>query len=198
VDGSQYDTASDREVLPSDDPNGADAHLNYLLTETVSGRDESEDVVYVWAICAKVVAAHEENPSQSSLQRKMERPARSKAVEACLATYIRVNGMDAFTLFDSGSTTDSLSPDFARTSDVRVHRLEKQIPLQLGTIGSHASINFGMRMPVAFAGREGQRYYWDIVNIVRYDAIVGTVFMCRFGVKLDFTTNSICQGHSSP
>ena len=194
ADGSQYDTASDREATQDGDPGGSDARLNRVLVDALSEEEGSGDVVYVRAIRAKVVAAQEENPSRSSLRKKIDRPTRTKAVEACLAAYIRINGMDAFALFDSGSTTDSLSPDFARTSDVRVHRLEKQIPLQLGTVGSRASINFGTRTSVAFAGREEPRYYFDIVNIDRYDAIVGAVFLRHFGIKLDFTTGSIVVG----
>ena len=36
--------------------------------------------------------------------------------------------------------------------------------------------------------------YFDIVNLDRYDAVLGTPFMRRFGVCLDFGTNAVRMG----
>ncbi|KAF9780820.1 hypothetical protein BJ322DRAFT_1010812 [Thelephora terrestris] len=122
---------------------------------------------------------------------KIDRPRRSKAYESCLATYVNINGMEAFTLFDSGSSTDAISPDFARVSNTRIHTLDKPVPLQLGTVGSRASINYGVKTLVEFGNRVEEKYYLDVVNIDRYDAILGAPFMRRFGIRLDFESNLI-------
>ena len=73
--------------------------------------------------------------------------------------------MEAFTLFDSGSSAGTISPDFAQVSDTRIHTLDKPIPLQLGMVGSHAPINYGTQTLVEFGGRKVDKYYLDVVNI---------------------------------
>ena len=142
----------------------------------------------------KVVSIQKENPSRAAMHTKIDRPRRSKAYESCLATYVKTNGMEALTLFDSGSSTDVISPDFAQVSDTRVYTLDKAVPLQLGTVGSRASINYGTRTSVELGDRKEEGYYFDVVNIDRYDAILGAPFMRKFGIRLDFNDNSIVVG----
>ena len=69
--------------------------------------------------------------------------------------------------------------------------MDKQVPLQLGTVGSRASINFGTKPKVDFHSITSRSYYFDIVNIDRYDCILGTPFMRRYGIKLDFDVDAI-------
>jgi hypothetical protein len=47
---------------------------------------------------------------------------------------------------------------------------------------------------VEFGDRAEEKYYFDVVNIDRYDAILGAPFMRRFGIRLDFEKNSIIVG----
>ena len=105
--------------------------------------------------------------------------------------------MEAFTLFDSGSSADAISPDFTQVSDTRIHMLDKPIPLQLGTVGSRVSINYGVRTSVEFGGKKEEKYYLDVVNIDRYDTILGAPFMQKFGIQLDFGSNSIVVGSAT-
>ena len=51
------------------------------------------------------------------------RPEWEDGKDLCLAGYITINRVKAYTLFDSGSMTDSISPDFARVSNVPILRL---------------------------------------------------------------------------
>jgi hypothetical protein len=66
----------------------------------------------------------------------MDRPERTDGKDLCLAAYVTINGVKAYMLFDSGSTTDALSPDFARVANVPLYRLVKPATLQLGCSGS--------------------------------------------------------------
>jgi hypothetical protein len=47
-----------------------------------------------------------------------------------------IGGCEAWTLWDSGSTTTGLTPTFAQIADIRVFPLMKPHVLQLGTVGS--------------------------------------------------------------
>ncbi|KAI0045606.1 hypothetical protein FA95DRAFT_1463245, partial [Auriscalpium vulgare] len=107
-----------------------------------------------------------------------------------LAAYVEVNGVKAYALFDTGSTTVSVTPDFARVSRIPLTALDNLVTLQLGCVGSRSKINFGASVRIS-VGPVNDLQYVDVVNIDRYDMIVGTPFMYRFGVCLDFARRSV-------
>ncbi|KAI0281506.1 hypothetical protein BC826DRAFT_875195, partial [Russula brevipes] len=72
-----------------------------------------------------------------------KRPNLSGVDRRCMAVHVKVNGLDAYTLLDTGCTTVSITPDFARVAKLRVMQLENPVKLQLGTVGSRSVINFG-------------------------------------------------------
>lgn len=112
----------------------------------------------------------------------------------CLVTYLNVNGLDALTLWDSGSTSTAMSPPFADVSKALVFRLTNPVVLQLGTVGSRSRINFGTKSNIVSDGYTGPGYF-DVVNIDKYNVIIGTPFMHEHGVVLDFKTKCIRIGN---
>ncbi|KAJ7022537.1 hypothetical protein C8F04DRAFT_971447, partial [Mycena alexandri] len=88
-------------------------------------------------------------------------------------------------LFDSGSNTDSITPEYAHATSLPRIKLEEQITLQLGCVGSRSKISYGTRAPIDFGGLKGHLYL-DQVNLDRYDGIIGTPMMNRHGLVLDF------------
>jgi hypothetical protein len=205
-DGSQYSPSTDGEPDSSaSETDTATSGTSSAESMTSEGRprlnrldakdaEESQDVKYVRAARAKVTPAVEENPARSSLNRKLVRPQRSKRQETCLAGWIRINGIDAFTLFDSGSNTDTISPGFAQVANIQTRKLEHQVPLQLGTVGSRAAINYGAQVPIELGETKHPEYYFDIVNIDRYDCIAGAPMMRQLGIRLDFREDSVYIG----
>ena len=73
----------------------------------------------------------------------LERPQCSTAEKECLVTYTKVNGHEAWTLWDSGSTATGVTRAFAHVANLRVFLLINLHVLQLGTIGSRAQISHG-------------------------------------------------------
>ncbi|KAK1218877.1 hypothetical protein PQX77_018404 [Marasmius sp. AFHP31] len=133
-------------------------------------------------------------PTRVRSSNVLNRPKRSSAEKRCLAAWIEFDGVKAFTLFDSGSTADAVSPDFARTCKLKIYRLENPVTFQLGTKGSRSRITYGCtaKYSIATPGETiGGKEYFDIANIDRYDAVVGTVFMRRHGILLDFKNDEI-------
>lgn len=122
--------------------------------------------------------------------KKRDRPTRSKDENYCLAAYMTIGNAKAFTMFDSGSTLESLSPEFTRVADIKVFPLTNQVTLQLGTAGSRSKVNYGAFTTVKYDDIEAPEYF-DIANIDRYDCIVGTRFMRKHGISLDFEHNVI-------
>src|ERR1700723_944863 len=93
----------------------------------------------------------------TNLRYRMTRPAgtiaRPKHVngeDQCLAAFISINGIRAYTLFDSGSTTDPVSPDLARVAELPLLALDKPVTLQLGCSGSRLKVNFATTVMINF------------------------------------------------
>jgi hypothetical protein len=107
----------------------------------------------------------------------------------CMAVLINVHGLEAYALLDTGSTTLSVTHDFARVAKLNVSQLENPVLLQLGTIGSRSMINFGTRARLELGPIIENDAYLDVVNLDRYDMIIGTPFMRKHGLVLDFKRN---------
>ena len=103
---------------------------------------------------------------------------------------MKLHNLEAFALLDSGCTSDSVSPEFATSVNLKVHKLEEPVPLQLGTVGSRSKINFGVFADFEI-GKTKDNHYFDIINIDRYDVILGTVFMRKHGITLDFEHDKV-------
>jgi len=114
-------------------------------------------------------------------------------VKKCLATFTKVSGQEAWTLWDSGSTTTGITPSFVDVAKITVFSLKNPHMLQLETIGSRASVNFGAYVDVATHGAS-KREYVDVANFDCYDMIIGMPFMRSRKVVLNFKNNIVKIG----
>ena len=135
-------------------------------------------------------------PARHTISLKMKkvpqnRPVVPLADKECLVTYTTINGMKAWTLWDSGSTATGASPSFAQHSNMDVFPLANPHTLQLGTVGSRSMINFGSMAEISFPGANSGPSYIDVANFDRYDLIIGTPWMRQNKVILDFKTNQV-------
>ncbi|KAF8596778.1 hypothetical protein BDV93DRAFT_454272 [Ceratobasidium sp. AG-I] len=99
--------------------------------------------------------------------------------------YFKVGSTLAHILFDSGSGTDMISPAFVHVAQITPIKLEQPIGLQLATIGRGGKVNFGVNANVEI-GPVITGHYFDVVDIEKYDIIIGMPFMRRFGMRLRF------------
>jgi hypothetical protein len=134
--------------------------------------------------------------SRSSMRRvmgQMSRPIRRPKDIQCLTGYVDINGVSAYAMFDTGSTTDAVSTDFSRVAHMPLYTLEKPMTLKLGCVGSKSKINFGTKAKTSFAGKTTVTYY-DVANIDKYDAILGLPYMNENGIVLDVPAQLIRRG----
>ena len=134
--------------------------------------------------------------SRSTVRRRDQtsstaQPDRDPAQSAVLSAMIEIAGHTAYTMFDSGSTTSAVTPEYSHIARTPKVVLEDQVVLQLGCSGSRSKINFGTHAPVSFGPLKGVETYLDIVNLDRYDCVLGTPFMNEHGMMLDFKTREI-------
>jgi len=118
------------------------------------------------------------------------RPVTRPEDKWCLATYVKIGDLEAWTLWDTGSTTTGITPTFAELAKVKVDTLEDPHVLQLGTVGSRSIIKYGADVVVGVAKKQVPTYV-DIANFDRYDMIIGTPWMRRNKVVLDLTNDLI-------
>lgn len=118
------------------------------------------------------------------------RPITPPDEKACLVTYCKVDGHESWTLWDSGSTSTAITPAFADVAGIIAFPLQDPFMVQLGTVGSRAKITHGAEVMLQMPGHHELNYV-DICNLDRYDMIVGTPFMHKYGVILDFETNHV-------
>ncbi|KAG6883251.1 hypothetical protein C0995_012569, partial [Termitomyces sp. Mi166 len=102
---------------------------------------------------------------------KLQRPQYTPQEKECLVTYVEVNGHPAWTLWDSGSTTTGITPQFAHVNAIHVHELSEHLMLQLSTVGSHAMVQFGVEVKIKASGHLTKEYV-DIANFDCYDMII--------------------------
>ena len=116
-----------------------------------------------------------------------------------MAALVKVNGLEAYTLIDTGSMTASVTHDFAQVVNLKVVQLENPVTLQLEMVGSHSMINFSARTHLELGPVREDDAYLDIINIDQYDMIIGTPFMRKHGLVLNFNMNSLrIQGEIVP
>ena len=81
-----------------------------------------------------------------------------------------------------------LSPNFIRVA--KIDLLDKPIGIQLAVTGSKSVINYGANATIKYKGKESKEYF-DIINIDYYDAILGTPFLRKHKVIIDFMNNCL-------
>ena len=85
-----------------------------------------------------------------------------------------------------------ISPDFTRATGIVTKKLENPVALQLACVGSKLTISYGATTTIAF-GNQHIKEYFDVANIVYYDVILGTPFLRRLGITLDFASPGSIQ-----
>lgn len=61
-------------------------------------------------------------------------------------------------------------------------------------MGSHLMVDYGMNMTIKYGCKLYE--YFDVANIKYYDAILGTLFVRRLGITMDFTSpGAVCVGN---
>ena len=120
------------------------------------------------------------------------RPTQSRTDSETLSGYWDINGVRVHCLLDSGCEGVMISPDFIHTTGIVPIKLEQPIGLQLACVGSKSTIKYGAKSTITF-GNAHVKEYFDIANINYYDVILGTPFLRRLNITLDFTSPGVIR-----
>ena len=83
-----------------------------------------------------------------------------------------------------------ISSEFTRAAKIKTFTLEKPIGIQLAVTGSKSVINYGTNTTINVNGNKSKEYF-DVVNINYYNAILGTPFLKKYKVIIDFVQDCL-------
>ena len=83
-----------------------------------------------------------------------------------------------------------ISPNLIRAAKNKLFLLDKPIGIQLAVTGSKSVINYSANTTIKYEGRELKEYF-NIINIDYYNAILGTPFLRKHKVMIDFMNNCL-------
>jgi hypothetical protein len=98
--------------------------------------------------------------------------------------WVNIGGLDAIMLIDTSSTLDAITPKFAELSKQKLFKFSESLPLQLGCKGSCSKTGFGAESQLKL-GPIDHPHYWDVVNLDKYDAILGIPTMNKYSIVVD-------------
>ena len=85
-----------------------------------------------------------------------------------------------------------ISPNYVWATGIPIFKLEHPVRLQLACVGSKSMINYGAKSSIVFGNKHVEEYF-DVANIDHYDVILGTPFLQRLRITLDFTGQGIIR-----
>ena len=164
-----------------------DNTVSYRTNAIRIALDQEEQVVTkIMAAWAKtMVLSKTIEPMYSHRSRHRERPTRLCSDYCTLSGYWEINGMKAHCLLDSWRKGVLLSLEFMQAMGTKMFALEQPITLQLACISSWSMINYWTHATIKI-GHKVVEEYINIANVEHYDAILGTPFLRKMGIILDF------------
>ena len=105
----------------------------------------------------------------------------------------KINGQPARALLDSGSLGDFMSSTIADQLKVKRDKLSSPLGLQLAVQGSRSKINSGTKVELEYRNIK-EEWYFDIINLLSYDLILGTPWLYQHQVCLGFNPAHVLVG----
>ncbi|QRV79860.1 Transposon Tf2-1 polyprotein [Ceratobasidium sp. AG-Ba] len=103
---------------------------------------------------------------------------------------VSVNGHPAQALLDSGSLGDFVSTTLVDQLKLPKAELAKPMGLSMAVAGSKGIIKYGVNARIGYQEID-EGHHLDVVNLERYDLILGTPFMFKHGVSISFNPNGV-------
>jgi hypothetical protein len=111
-----------------------------------------------------------------------------------LTALVKVNGVNTYTCWESGSELNTISPDFTQGTGIKPEPKESTLRICLGTKGSSASTSYEVAPMLDFSNMKFQ-HVLDIFNLDQWDLLLGSPFCNQYSIVLDYETQTICFGN---
>lgn len=121
---------------------------------------------------------------------KDAQPTRSPLSQQLVTILTVVNGTMALTCIDTGSTVDAITPEMVQVSKMQTFKLANPLPLQLACRGSRSKLQYGVNALIK-ADTHSAHEFLDVVNLDRYDCVLGIPFLRKHGAIVNLKENWI-------
>jgi hypothetical protein len=145
---------------------------------------------------AKQLKANEQQTWASNTNSKpnmTKGPHQKVRIGRCPTAVLKVNGVDAFICFDSGSELDAISPDFARAVGIKPTAKDASIKVCLATKGSTSTTSYEVEVNIDL-GEATLEHPLEVLNLDRWDVILGSYFCEHYNVRIDYEKKVIHIG----
>ncbi|KAI9068657.1 hypothetical protein FKP32DRAFT_1561275, partial [Trametes sanguinea] len=133
-------------------------------------------------------------PGIPAVQRNAAAPRDFKRlIPEPIVVVVEIDGHPARALLDSGSLSDFISTKLVHQLGIKTIELEKPLPVHLAVQGSRAKINLGCTAVTKYQDISEKRYF-DVINILNYDLILGTPFLFQHQITLGLNPTSVMIG----
>ena len=151
------------------------------------------------SLAAKAIPTKEfpilSNQAKRKIPHVPPQPKRELRLQQTFNVFIDIAGIKADVLLDTGSTTNMMTPNFARVSNTHCLELEVQMGLSLAVKGSNTKLNYGTWADVSL-GHVKSKEYFDLVNLDHHDVVLGTPYFWAHGLTMSFDGEGMiaCKG----
>jgi hypothetical protein len=120
-------------------------------------------------------------------------PHQKVRIRCCPTAGLKVNGVNAFICFDSGSELDAISPDFARAIGIKPMAKDASIKVCLATKGSTSTTSYEVKVNINL-GEATLEHPLEVLSLDRWDIILGSYFCDHYNVHIDYEKKVIHIG----
>ncbi|TFY69679.1 hypothetical protein EVJ58_g270 [Rhodofomes roseus] len=106
---------------------------------------------------------------------------------------VMIDGHPVRALLDSGSLSDFMSTKLAHQLRLKTYELDKPLPVLMAVQGSRAKVNLGCVAKMEYQDISEDRYF-DVMNILNYDLILGTPFLYQHRITIGLNPTSVVVG----
>jgi hypothetical protein len=147
---------------------------------------------------AKQLKASEQQmwASNANLKPNMTKGPHPKVrIRRCPTAVLTVNGVEAFVCFDLGSELDTISPNFVRAIGIKPIAKDTSVKIRLATKGSTSMTLYKVKVNLDL-GNATMDHPLEILNLDRWDMILGSYFCECYNVHIDYENKTIKIGET--
>ena len=113
-----------------------------------------------------------------------------------MTVYIKINGIEALTCWDSASQLDCISPDFIWAIGLKLQTKAEPVKIRLGLRGRSLRCSYKVTPTIELGEKKIEDFMLSIANIYtcKWDIILGNGFLNQYKMHLDYENKQLWSG----
>ena len=111
-----------------------------------------------------------------------------------MMAYIKINGIEAPTCWDSVSQLNCISPDFIWAIGLKLQMKAEPVKIRLGLKGSSLRCSYEVTPTIELGEKKIEDFMLSVANIYKWDVILGNGFLNQYKMHLDYENKQLWLG----